>query len=73
MDKGFKSTEEALEYLYSLPDYAMYSNDQNEDDDEELEDTISKIFSATACQDPHDHDNNIDLGDIPVIDRKFLC
>ena len=34
MDKVFKSREEALEYMYSLPDYATDSNDSNEDDDE---------------------------------------
>ena len=61
-----------MEYLYPLPDYATDSNDSNEDDDnDELEDTVSKIFSATAFKDHHDHNNNIDLDDIPGIEPKI--
>ena len=59
MDKVFKSREEALEYLYSLPDNAT---DKNEDDDE-LEDAVRKKAFMT--------NNNIDLHYIPVIESKI--
>lgn len=55
-----------MQYTYSLPDYATDFNDSNEDDGDEIGDTVNENISATTSQISHGHDTDIGLDYLSV-------